>query len=166
MDIITTADGKTYEVSTSGNDHLVNGKRISVETLTSDHNSLTLQSNGKVYRILILNFDPANKQATLRINGKKVSVKITPQEEIYLKKIGIEATALQKAADLKAPMPGLIKAVNVSAGQSVKVGDALLVLEAMKMENVLKATADGIVKEVKVQAGQAVEKNAVLVVME
>jgi len=165
MDIITTSDGKSYEVRTSGKDHLVNGKRIAVETLASDANSLTLQANGKEYRILILNFDGANKQATLRINGKKTTVKITPQEEIYLKKIGIEASALQKAADLKAPMPGLIKAVNVSAGQSVQAGDALLVLEAMKMENVLKATADGIVKEVKVEAGQAVEKNAVLVVM-
>ncbi len=64
------------------------------------------------------------------------------------------------------PMPGLVKAVFVKAGQAVKVGDRLAVLEAMKMEHTLTAARDGIVAEVLVAAGAQVEAGAALVRLE
>ncbi len=67
---------------------------------------------------------------------------------------------------LKAPMPGMVMKVSVEAGQRVEAGAALVVLEAMKMENELRAPAAAMVKGVKVQAGQAVEKGQVLVEFE
>lgn len=67
---------------------------------------------------------------------------------------------------LKAPMPGLVVRVAVEEGQQVEAGSALVVLEAMKMENELRATAAGVVKAVKVKPGQAVEKGQVLVEFE
>ena len=67
---------------------------------------------------------------------------------------------------LKAPMPGMVLKVSVEAGQRVEAGAALVVLEAMKMENELRAPAAATVKGVKVQAGQAVEKGQVLVEFE
>ncbi len=67
---------------------------------------------------------------------------------------------------LKAPMPGMVMKVSVEAGQRVEAGAALVVLEAMKMENELRAPAAAVVKGVKVQAGQAVEKGQVLVEFE
>jgi biotin carboxyl carrier protein len=65
--------------------------------------------------------------------------------------------------ELKSPMPGLVLKIEVNPGDVLQKGDPILVLEAMKMENVLKAPADVKVKEVLVKSGQAVEKNAVLV---
>lgn len=59
-------------------------------------------------------------------------------------------------------MPGTILAVNVSNGQSVKKGDVLMVLEAMKMENEILAPCDGTVSAVSVQKGATVETGALL----
>ena len=67
---------------------------------------------------------------------------------------------------LKAPMPGRVVLVEVSPGQTVRPGDGLVILEAMKMENEFKAAVAGTVKEVRVEAGQAVNPGDVLVVIE
>ena len=67
---------------------------------------------------------------------------------------------------VKAPMPGTILKVNVSAGDSVKKGDVLCVLEAMKMENDICATADGRVVSVTAQKGASVNTDDVLVTLE
>ncbi len=70
------------------------------------------------------------------------------------------------AGRIEAPMPGLVKAVFVTTGASVRAGDRLAVLEAMKMEHVLVAGRDGVVAQVLVDAGAQVEASAVLVVLE
>ena len=74
----------------------------------------------------------------------------------------IRAPAVQ-VNELKAPMPGLIVDVRVQPGQAVFKGDPLLVLEAMKMENILKAPADGIVSAIKVGLRDNVQKGQLLV---
>ena len=72
----------------------------------------------------------------------------------------------KKMNEVKAPMPGLVLRVMVNEGDAIQKGDALIVLEAMKMENIIKATGEGVVKKIIVQTKQAVEKNQVLMVME
>ena len=63
------------------------------------------------------------------------------------------------------PMPGSILAVNVSQGQTVRAGEVLLVLEAMKMENDIVAPSDGIVKQILVTKGTTVDTDQVLVII-
>ena len=65
-----------------------------------------------------------------------------------------------------APMPGKVLQVLVKEGDAVEEGQPLLVLEAMKMENVIKAAVNGKVSVVKAAQGQAVEKGALLVGVE
>ena len=77
------------------------------------------------------------------------------------------ATSAQTSApagntSITAPMPGTILKVNVSNGQTVKKGDVLMVLEAMKMENEIMAPSDGTVTSVSVQTGASVETGTVL----
>jgi biotin carboxyl carrier protein len=60
-------------------------------------------------------------------------------------------------------MPGLVFSIPVQVGDTVRKGEPLLILEAMKMENVLKAPSDVVVAEIKVVQGQAVEKNQPLI---
>ena len=64
-----------------------------------------------------------------------------------------------------APMPGNILKVNVSVGQTVKEGEVLVVLEAMKMENEIMAPKSGTVAQVLVQKGSTVDTDATLVVL-
>jgi propionyl-CoA carboxylase alpha chain len=65
-----------------------------------------------------------------------------------------------------APMPGKILAVRVEPGQSVKKGETLVILEAMKMEHEVVAPHDGIVREVLVEVGQQVDTGAVMVALD
>ncbi|WP_439109983.1 acetyl/propionyl/methylcrotonyl-CoA carboxylase subunit alpha [Lentibacter sp.] len=76
------------------------------------------------------------------------------------------ASAGAGAALIEAPMPGLVKAVFAQAGQEVKAGDRLAILEAMKMEHALLAARDGIVAEVLVEAGAQVDAGAALIRLE
>ena len=78
----------------------------------------------------------------------------------------VAAPAVTAAGEtVKAPMPGNILKVNVSAGQAVKAGDVLVVLEAMKMENEIMAPKAGTVAQVLVQKGSNVDTDAALVVI-
>ena len=69
----------------------------------------------------------------------------------------------QKIKSLKAPMPGLILKVHIKEGQEVQKGDSLLVLEAMKMENIIKAPADLTIKQIHAKSKEAVEKDQTLI---
>lgn len=71
----------------------------------------------------------------------------------------------QGAVKVNAPMPGKILSVKASAGQAVKKGEVLLILEAMKMENEVVAPQDGTVASINVAAGDSVEAGAVLATM-
>jgi biotin carboxyl carrier protein len=89
-------------------------------------------------------------------------MKVQNRLDELMEKMGFADAASKKMAELKAPMPGLVLALKASEGQEIKKGEPLLVLEAMKMENIIKASADVVVKTIKVKQGQAVEKNEVM----
>lgn len=65
-------------------------------------------------------------------------------------------------ATIKSPMPGLIIAVPVEVGQTVKKGDKVVILESMKMENELRSPKDGTIANIYVELGASVEKNQIL----
>jgi biotin carboxyl carrier protein len=85
---------------------------------------------------------------------------------MLLQKLGMDTIGASGVSDLLAPMPGLVLSAAVSAGDTVKKDDPLVVLEAMKMENVLKSPIDGVIKEVSVNSGDTVEKNQTLIIFE
>jgi propionyl-CoA carboxylase alpha chain len=64
------------------------------------------------------------------------------------------------------PMPGLITAVHVEAGDKVEAGQPLAIVEAMKMENILRAEKGGVVKQVNAKAGDSLAVDAVILEME
>jgi biotin carboxyl carrier protein len=63
-------------------------------------------------------------------------------------------------------MPGQVLDILVKAGDTISEGDGLIVLEAMKMENIIKSNRDGVIQEVYAKKNNSVEKNAVLIVFE
>jgi biotin carboxyl carrier protein len=106
------------------------------------------------------------KSCEVTINGNKYLVEILDEYEQLVDKMGLTSSNTQLVREVKAPMPGLTLSVHVEAGQEVSKGDALVVLEAMKMENLLKSPSDGRIKAVYTTKGQAVEKGQLLVVFE
>ena len=69
------------------------------------------------------------------------------------------------SATISAPMPGKVLEVKVKAGDAVKAGDVLMILEAMKMQNEIMAPADGTISDVRISAGQTVGTGDVMIVM-
>ena len=115
------------------------------------------------YTAEILEMDVAEKSVSLNINGHIHQVQLKDRFDLLLEKMGMSSAASAKVNDLKAPMPGMIVGINVQPGDTVGKGDSLLVLEAMKMENVLKAIGDGTIKAIRISKGDRVEKGQVLV---
>lgn len=74
-------------------------------------------------------------------------------------------TASASGTSVVSPMPGTILAVNITNGQTVRAGEVLFILEAMKMENDIVAPCDGIVKQVLVTKGTTVETDQVLAII-
>jgi biotin carboxyl carrier protein len=102
----------------------------------------------------------------LKINNSRISVEVKSQFDMMLEKMGISHSSNKKMKDLKAPMPGLVLEISVKEGDDIKEGDQLLVLEAMKMENVIKAGTDAKVKSIKVKPQTTIEKGELMIEFE
>lgn len=141
----------------------VNGSPMDfqVQNLSDRYRRVTL--NGTVYHILLEGFDKTSKTVTLRVNGERKEYSVKDRSDELLKKFGIQSFPAPKVNELKSPMPGLVVQILVKEGDVLAKGDPIVVLEAMKMENVLKAPAEVTVKSIHAEPGKAVEKNAVLV---
>lgn len=101
-----------------------------------------------------------------RINGERYSVSVRDEQALLLEKMGFKSGNRKNQGVLKSPMPGKIMALRKSVGDTVTAGEAVVILEAMKMENELKAPSGGVIKAILVKEGQSVEKNIPLLEIE
>lgn len=127
-----------------------------------DAKNWQLLENGVSYHVRLISFDYAKRQMQLAINGDAFNIAIDDRYSQLIKKMGLSKEVVVEVKDIKAPMPGLVLKVNLKEGDSFQKGDPLLILEAMKMENVIKAPTDGIVTKINVKEGASVEKGYVL----
>ena len=172
---------------------LVNGKAWAANLIATGDRFYHLLHDGRSYTIEVLQQDAAGKQCTLRINGRTYEVGIQDPIDQLLDQMGLSSAAavvisqfygakdkknLSKAlhtafafsiaAGIVLTVVGIFLTldIRVQAGDAVQKGDPLMVLEAMKMENVLKAEGEGIVKNILVAKGQNVEKGFVMMEFE
>lgn len=113
-----------------------------------------------------LALDPATKTLTLRISGRIFEVRLREPLDLLVESLGTRLALKEELLKVRAPMPGLILSVLVRPGQELRQGEPMLILEAMKMENVFKAASAARVLELKVREGEVVEKGSVLLVLE
>jgi len=145
---------------------IINGKVQNIDISKVGKNQLHIIKDQKGYTINIEEISNDKKQVSLKINNKKATVTLKDKTDLLLESLGMSAAYANKTDDIKAPMPGLIIKFLVEPNEAVKKGQGLLVLEAMKMENILKSPHDGVIKEIKVQPKDKVDKNQVLIVFE
>lgn len=142
---------------------LLNGKLFPIDKINTGPNEFHVLNGTKSFNAEVLEADYISKEFTIRVNGNKYKVTVRDKYDELLHALGMDKALSNKILDLKAPMPGLVLDVLVNQGQQIKKGDSLLVLEAMKMENILKSTTDALIKKVRVSKGARVEKNEVLI---
>jgi biotin carboxyl carrier protein len=132
---------------------------------TSDSKFHVLKDN-KSYSVEIADGQFSKKSYTVKVNNNSYVVAIQNELDDLIKVMGFEVGATKKISDIKAPMPGLILDININIGQEVKENETLLILEAMKMENVITSPREGVIKSISVKKGDTVDKNQLLIEFE
>jgi biotin carboxyl carrier protein len=143
----------------------VDEKKITVETLeqtTTGPSGILVRTGGKVFRIVV------EKQGerdvySVELNGRPMIARLEDETPL-LHAAGLEAA--EGPALVTSPMAGKIATVKTSVGATVEEGQALIVLEAMKMENEIAAPKKGTVKEIYVQQGALAKPGDKLVLVE
>ena len=144
----------------------IDGAEYEWDLLELGNGNFHIIKDNQSYRATVVSVNHEEKTMTININGNDYEIGIKDKYDLLLQQMGISGASAAKVNNFKAPMPGLIREINVTAGGEVKKGDILLILEAMKMENALKSPRDGVVKTVNLTPGVAVEKGQVLVEFE
>ena len=142
---------------------IINGESTPADLVKLGDGRYHLLAGQRSMKVFLKKYSAAEKTLELDVDGGRASVAIKDGMDLLLEKMGLGNALAAAVNDLKAPMPGLVLKVEVAEGQTVNKGDALCVLEAMKMENVLKATTTATVKAIRVKAGDSVEKNQLLI---
>ncbi len=143
---------KEYKLKINGNDYAVTVNEV-------DGSMAEVEVNGTPFKV---EFEkPIKKAAPV---SKPMAPKATPAGAPEVK-VTKPAAAAGAGNAVTSPLPGVILEVSVKVGDAVKRGQKVMVLEAMKMENVIEATADGTVTAIKVEKGDSVLEGAPLVII-
>lgn len=150
---------KTYKVAFEEKEELslfsLDGEQKEMEFLRIDEN---------IYSILV-----DNKSITVGIFREGKKIQVFHEGDLYeLEAVsGRDASQTEGAGSLNitAPMHSRVVKILKNQGDSVEVGDSVVVVEAMKMESELKASVSGTIKEIMVKEGETVEKDSVLVAL-
>lgn len=153
----------SYSVNVAPDFVEVDGEPWNWNLVRIDEHLFHLIKDSKSYLIELVATLPEEKQVHLKINGILYQAQVQDKYDLLLEKLGMKPDDQINHLEVRAPMPGKILDILVSKGQPVAKGDNLLVLEAMKMENIIKSAGSGTVEVIFVKKGMNVEKNQVLI---
>jgi biotin carboxyl carrier protein len=141
----------------------IDGRSFDVDAaiLSESHSSLLM--GGACYDV---QFDGSGADRQVLVDGKVHSVEVLDLRTVRLRKAQASAASHDGPAEISSPMPGKVVDILVKEGESVKAGQGLIIVEAMKMENELKSPKDGVVGSIKAVPGAAVDGGAVLCTVE
>ncbi|MGF1533148.1 MAG: biotin/lipoyl-containing protein [Bernardetiaceae bacterium] len=166
---ITAAHGKTYTLHLKEKGFILDDQDNQVHTwdlVAQNTHRYHAIFQGRSYSLEMVRADRDTKTFEVTVNGRPYTLTAKDRFDLLLEKLGMDKATANTLDDLKAPMPGLVLDVLVKAGDTVVAGDKLIVLEAMKMENILKATAPARIQSVKVAKGDNVQKAQVMILFE
>ncbi len=164
---IEVENGNVYSVENlKSNEASLNGDQVTWDNYEVKEGKFHIIKGNRSFSVEVVSADAFNKTFELKVNNTLYKTKVEDRFDLLLQQLGMDNLGSNVASELKAPMPGMVLSIEVEAGQEVKEGEALVVLEAMKMENVLKSPADVVIKSVAVKEGVAVEKNELLIEFE
>lgn len=138
----------------------IHGNQYDVEIQQIEDNIATIEVNGQVYEVEVDKTLQPIKTPKLVRSPMVISTDSNPATAKTS-----SPTAPKGGGTIKAPLPGVILSLHVKTGDSVKLGQKLITLEAMKMENNIDADKEGVVKEIKVDKGDSVMEGDVLIVI-
>ena len=119
--------------------------------------------NGQSFKLEVLSADNQGKTQKILINNWKIETQIMDKLDQQVDSMGLSKMDDNKSNDVFAPMPGLILDIMCKEGDQIHEGDSLLILEAMKMENVIKAEGSGTIAKIHKETGNSVDKGQLII---
>jgi biotin carboxyl carrier protein len=161
-DFVVSIDSSKFNIRILNENQLtIDDEKFSFELLPVCNHSFILKLNNKVFGITSERLSSELFKVLIQGNQYEVIVRTALQEKA-VKLLENSAGSQHHYMKVKAPMPGLILKVRKKVGEQVELGESVIILEAMKMENDLKAPASGIIENIFVTEGSAVEKGIIL----
>ncbi|GAA3652246.1 acetyl-CoA carboxylase biotin carboxyl carrier protein subunit [Flavivirga jejuensis] len=136
---------------------------LNLDALQISESKFHILEQNKSYKAEITKADFNKKSYEVKVNNNTYDISILDNLDTLIKDMGFTIGTTKHVDSIKAPMPGLILEINVNVGEEVKEDTSLLILEAMKMENIITSPRDGIIKSISVSMGDAVDKNQLLI---
>lgn len=142
----------------------INGRKVEAELSKINNYAYLLKINEKPYEVVCNLLDNGNYGLLLEGWYFESTVR-TRLQEIAAELMSNKLKESHKS-EFKAPMPGLVLKIKKQKGDYVKIGEPLIILEAMKMENELRSTSQGTITSINVAEGNSVEKNSIILTIE
>ncbi len=167
--IVVSVNDKDFDIHYLQDEYcclIIGDKEYKIELLKKMGDDIyTFLVNQKIYQV---EFDFVSDNLSINLNGFSYDIKLKDNTRDLLQKFLTQSSKSNStgAGVVKAPMPGLVIKIFVEPEMQVLPGDKLLIVEAMKMENLLKSTIAGTVKEVRINEGSAVDKDSILIIIE
>lgn len=139
---------------------IFNGEELNFELFESVNNKYLLRIDKKIFNFTCVS--NSNDEITLYSNNKKFDVIVRSVLQEKAAELLSRKSAEHQHTDVKAPMPGMILKIKKQIGDLVDPGEAVIVLEAMKMENEIRTVTRGRIKNIFIKEGTAVEKGTIL----
>jgi acetyl/propionyl-CoA carboxylase alpha subunit len=155
---------RSYNVTVDSDAITVNGDVVLVDDVHVEGPAVVVFRSGT--RMLRAILDSYPHEHFVLFSGREFPVTFETERDLLLQRFSGQGRAEHHHEEIRASMPGLVVRVVAKPGSAVTKGEAVVILEAMKMENEVRAPTGGIIKEVRVKNGQAVEKGELLVVLE
>ncbi|MEP6832664.1 MAG: biotin/lipoyl-containing protein [Gemmatimonas sp.] len=165
MKYVVEINGERVNVELDGATAIVNGERLNVNLQSVPGTPVRLVRIGESVHRVASRRQPGNGRGSyvIDVDGFRYEVLTLDERMRAIRDLSAKSEAASGPAPLKAPMPGLVVRIAVAIGDTVAAGQALVVVEAMKMENELRSSSAGVVTAIRAVEGTAVEKGAVLI---
>ncbi len=168
MKLKAKLNGKTVDLDFRRNNGLifanVDGREYELEASQPEPEVYLLKHKNCVFEVFIDSRGARGGAAHVRIGSDEIEISILDTKR--LTGTSVTTKSADGIAEVTTPMPGKLVELKTQVGARVGTGDELLVIEAMKMQNVMTSPKDGMVKEIKFTAGDAVNAGDVLMIIE
>ncbi len=168
MKLLAETNDEKFEIELTENGSQltaeINGRVYNLEASEPEPNLYLFKHANQIYQIFVSPKPTTDEPFAVKVGGQSLDVKISDPKRLR----GSQATSGQAAgaSEIKTAMPGKVVRILIGENQEVKIGDGVIVVEAMKMQNEMKSPKDGTIKEIRFAEGATVNAGDVLVVIE
>ena len=164
MNCTVTIAGKSFNLTSSEDSDIdVDGVHHQIN-IRRDQELIELILDNVRYKVFIK--ERIESSFEIWINNYVLDANVEDHRVSFLRKFPSRGSEASQISTIKAPMPGLVTAIEVAVGDEIECGTGLIILEAMKMENEIRAATDGRVRSIEVQRNTTVEKGQTLLIIE